>query len=204
MGEFFKPGDRVRIVGNKFGAYGDTLQLPATGTVEAGQWVLADGRDVAQLFDVDDIELIEPDFEWEPEWAHIPTYGEAVVVDLAIERERRQSSEQRMVSPTGGEKGAKPEVFDQVPPEIELALARHFGIGASKYDAHNWRRGYDWSLSYNALRRHLAAFWAGEDTDAETGSPHIIAVAWHAFALAYFQNHNERYGNYDDRYKEQG
>jgi hypothetical protein len=36
------------------------------------------------------------------------------------------------------------------------------------------------------VRRHLNAVQHGEWLDAETGSPHIIAVAWHAFALAEF------------------
>ncbi len=87
---------------------------------------------------------------------------------------------------TGGEKGSKLQRFDLLPVGPLTQLAEHFGRGARKYEDRNWERGYNWSLSYAALLRHLMAFWDGEDIDAETGSPHIIAVAWHALALAEF------------------
>lgn len=47
----------------------------------------------------------------------------------------------------------------------------------------NWEKGYAWSKSVDALERHLNQFKMGEWADPETGSAHIIAVAWHAFAL---------------------
>lgn len=88
---------------------------------------------------------------------------------------------------TGGEKGQKLARFDLIVPEFEHALAEHLGRGARKYADRNWERGYKWSLSYAALRRHLNAWWGGEDNDPETGSSHLIAVAWHAMALFIFQ-----------------
>ena len=60
----------------------------------------------------------------------------------------------------------------------------------------NWERGYNWSLSFGALQRHLWQFWNGEDIDEETGTPHIVSVLWHASALATFQARDK--GN-DDR-----
>ena len=51
----------------------------------------------------------------------------------------------------------------------------------------NWERGYRWSLSVGALRRHLSAWLSGESVDPETGSNHLIAVAWHAIALFIFE-----------------
>ncbi len=38
--------------------------------------------------------------------------------------------------------------------------------------------------------------WDGEDIDVETGVPHIICVAWHAFALAEF---GDTHPEFDDR-----
>lgn len=100
---------------------------------------------------------------------------------------------------TGGQKGQKDERYDLIPVGPLRQLARHYGVGARKYDDHNWRRGYDWSLSYAALQRHAQAFWSGEDTDEETGSPHLAAVAFHAFALLeWATTHPEL----DDRYEE--
>lgn len=95
-------------------------------------------------------------------------------------------------SSTGGRKAGNDERYGLIPAEPLRMLARHFGVGAKKYDDHNWRKGYDWSLSYDALNRHLWQFWNGEDIDEETGTPHIVAVAWHAMVLAEFaQTHPE-------------
>lgn len=77
------------------------------------------------------------------------------------QREFVAGGEQRVVSATGGAKGTKLAAFDQISPEVEWLVAEHFGKGARKYEAHNFRRGYPWSLSYSALRRHLSEFWAG-------------------------------------------
>ena len=88
---------------------------------------------------------------------------------------------------TGGEKGAKLQRFSLIPPEFVWALAEHYGKGAQKYADRNWERGYKWSLSIDALERHLQQFKMGEWLDTETGTPHIIAVAWHACALFIFK-----------------
>lgn len=106
------------------------------------------------------------------------------------------SEEIRSVSATGGEKGTKLQRYDLIPAGPLRLLAEHYGAGARKYADRNWERGYEWSKSFAALNRHLWQFWNGENNDAETGSPHIIAVAWHALALAEFAcTHPE----YDDR-----
>lgn len=94
--------------------------------------------------------------------------------------------EVRSVSATGGEKGTKLERYDLIPDIPLRMLARHYGIGAQKYAERNWERGYEWSKSFAALNRHLWSFWGGEDIDAETSMPHMIAVAWHALALVEF------------------
>lgn len=89
---------------------------------------------------------------------------------------------------TGGVKGQKLERTDLLPVGPLLKLARHFGVGARKYEDRNWEKGYAWSLSYGALLRHLFAFWSGQDIDPETGSPHMAAVAFHALALLQFMD----------------
>lgn len=105
-------------------------------------------------------------------------------------------TEVRTVSSSGGEKGVKPARFDLIPAKAEWQLAELFGKGAEKYADRNWERGYEWSKSYGALRRHLNLWWRGEDTDSETGLPHLAAVAWHAFALLTFA---EEHPEFDDR-----
>ena len=96
---------------------------------------------------------------------------------------------------TGGAKGQKPERFSLVPIPAMDHVARLYAAGAEKYDAHNWRRGYDWSLSYDAAMRHLTAFWDGEDIDPDWGDkniPHLAAVVFHCLAmLTFMENHPE-------------
>lgn len=106
------------------------------------------------------------------------------------------TEEVRVTSSTGAEKGSKPERYDLIPVEPLRLLARHYHLGSLKYKDRNWEGGYPWSLSYAALQRHANSFWGGEDIDPETGTPHVIAVAWHALALAeYLTTHREM----DDR-----
>lgn len=113
------------------------------------------------------------------------------------------ADEVRITSATGGQKGSKVARFDLIPTGPLWELAEHYGKGAQKYERvnglDNWRNGYDWSLSYAALQRHAVAFWNGEDMDEETGSKHLIAVAWHAFTLAHFANDKTLREQFDDR-----
>lgn len=110
------------------------------------------------------------------------------------------TGEVRQVSATGGEKGAKPQRYDLLPVLPLDLLAELYGNGAKKYAAHNWRRGYDWSLSYAAAMRHLTRFWNGEDIDPEMGLPHVTCATFHLFALAQFM---ADFPEFDDRFKGQ-
>ena len=97
---------------------------------------------------------------------------------------------------TGGRKEIKLARFDLLPVGPLTELAEHYGKGAFKYESRNWEKGDDWSNSFAAALRHAFQFWAGEDTDEETGSKHVIAAAWHFLALAEFmETHKEK----DDR-----
>ena len=77
--------------------------------------------------------------------------------------------------------------FHLVPPAFERALARHFHIGALKYEPRNWEHGMEWSRVYNPIRRHLDAFIEGEAYDEETGSHHLICAAWGCCVLFIYQ-----------------
>lgn len=100
---------------------------------------------------------------------------------------------------TGGQKESKEERFDLIPTKPLRMLARVFGKGAKKYAPNNWRKGYDWGLSYAALQRHLHAYWEGEYTDPETGLPHLAHASWHCMVLQEFHDHHQAL---DDRWKE--
>jgi hypothetical protein len=95
-------------------------------------------------------------------------------------------------SETGAQKEQQLARFDLVPPRPLWMLSEHYGRGAKKYADRNWEQGYDWSKSYDSLNHHLNKWWQGEDMDPgdpECGVepfPHMVAVAWHAFALLEF------------------
>lgn len=87
---------------------------------------------------------------------------------------------------TGGAKGSKLCQMGAVDPQALAVVGQIAGFGASKYERYNFARGYKWSLSYDALQRHLMAFWGGENNDPESGLPHLGHAAWHCLALLTF------------------
>lgn len=101
-----------------------------------------------------------------------------------------ECTEQRIVDPTtGGQKGQKPERYDLIPFDALDEVARVYGAGAAKYEAHNWLRGYRWSLSLGALLRHVSRWASGEDYDTGTGGTgchHLACAAFHCLALITF------------------
>lgn len=109
-----------------------------------------------------------------------------VVPNLPPDR-TEPTAERRATDPaTGGQKDVKRARFGLIPPAFLHALAEVYGKGAEKYDVNNWRKGYDWEWSYSALQRHLQAFWGGEETDPESGQPHLAHAAWHCATLFEF------------------
>ena len=110
-------------------------------------------------------------------------------------------SEVRTTSSTGGQKGVKPERLSLLPRLGLESIARVFGFGAEKYDSHNWRKGYEWSKSLDALQRHVLAFQDGETYDAESGLPHLAHAGFHVLVLLTWLAEQGEGGEFDDRYK---
>lgn len=96
------------------------------------------------------------------------------------------AKETRIVSETGGEKGQKRAQLGALCPRALMVVAEVAGFGSEKYSRHNFLRGYDWSLSYDAMQRHLHAFWSGEDNDPESGLAHLGHGVWHGLCLLAF------------------
>lgn len=96
--------------------------------------------------------------------------------------------------------------FDSEKPRMDLLdthalneIAKVMGMGAKKYGDSNWRGGLAWSRVIAAAMRHLTAFNAGEDLDAESGISHIAHLGCCVmFLLNYIKTHPEL----DDRWKE--
>lgn len=117
-----------------------------------------------------------------------------------ISEERCASDEIRVTDPvTGGQKGQKLSQLGAIDPQSIMEVAKVAGFGAQKYERMNFMRGYAWSLSYDAMQRHLHAFWNGEEVDPESSLPHLAHAAWHCCALLSFSQRNL---GTDDRYKE--
>jgi hypothetical protein len=100
---------------------------------------------------------------------------------------RAASVEVRVTDPkTGGQKGSKPERYDLLPWDALDEVARVYGFGATKYDDHNWLKGYKWSLTAAALARHFSKMMQGEDRDPESGCLHAAHIAWHCLTWITF------------------
>jgi hypothetical protein len=103
---------------------------------------------------------------------------------------RSDDHEIMVVDPhTGGQKASKPLMVGSIDPAARAELGRVGAYGATKYFRGNYLRGYAWSLSVDALHRHMLAFESGEDLDKESNCLHVAHVAWHGLALASFQIH---------------
>lgn len=81
---------------------------------------------------------------------------------------------------------------------FQLGLARVLTYGATKYNAHNWRKGFVWSRPYDALQRHLVAWNMGEDLDPETKMSHLDHAACE---LMFLRELTETHKSLDDRHK---
>lgn len=83
--------------------------------------------------------------------------------------------------------------LELIPPTLLWAVGEVLGFGANKYAARNWEKGIQYGRVYGALQRHLNAFWAGDDIDAESTLPHL----WHAACCIAFLIEFEELGRED-------
>lgn len=80
--------------------------------------------------------------------------------------------------------GIKKAPLHAVPcgPEFELGLAMM--EGGRKYGTHNYREtGVLASVYYDAIMRHVKAWWEGEDIDTASGIHHLIKAAASEFVV---------------------
>ena len=101
------------------------------------------------------------------------------------------TEEIRITDPvTGGQKGQKLAQMGTLDPHALLAVGEVGGFGAQKYERFNYLKGFAWSLSFDAMLRHLLAWYGGEDTDPESGLSHLAHASWHGLCLLAFQQRN--------------
>ena len=87
--------------------------------------------------------------------------------------------------------------MDLLDPHAIEQLAKVLTFGASKYAAHNWRKGLHKSRLIAAALRHLFAYLGGQDKDPETGLSHVA----HAMCCCMFLLGLEHRPELDDRWK---
>ncbi len=74
--------------------------------------------------------------------------------------------------------------YSLIPPEALRKLAELYTDGGASHGDRNWEKGTDYSRWYDAMNRHLNAWWEGQEYDPDPPNHHhLIAAAWNAFAL---------------------
>lgn len=88
--------------------------------------------------------------------------------------------------------GGKP-TFELLPLELLSDVNLVLQHGAQKYGVNNWIRpdGFKLSRCYNALLRHLFAWWRGEDKDPDTGISHLAHAACNLLFMMYHFKNNK-------------
>ena len=70
--------------------------------------------------------------------------------------------------------GIKKVPFSTIPTQVVMEIGLAMLEGSRKYGRHNYRRaGIRASVYYDALHRHMNAWWEGEDNDPDSGLSHI-------------------------------
>lgn len=93
--------------------------------------------------------------------------------------------------------GGKP-TFELIPFDLLADVNKVLQHGKCVYGVGNWRKkpGFKLSRCYNALLRHMFAWWNGEDLDPQTKISHLAhAMCNLLFMMYHFKNNKES----DDR-----
>lgn len=90
---------------------------------------------------------------------------------------------------------------DLLDTEFLEQIGKVLAFGAGKYDEHNWRKGIAVSRNIAAALRHTFAAMRGEDTDPESGLPHLAHAACDLMFAWWTIRHRPKF---DDRWRDGG
>ena len=90
--------------------------------------------------------------------------------------------------------------FDQNKPRMSLlpkgalsAVIRVLEFGATKYQVDGWKHVPDAKTRYyDAMQRHIDAWWQGEQKDPETGESHLAHAVCCALFLMWLDDNSKR------------
>lgn len=86
--------------------------------------------------------------------------------------------------------------YDLVPSYAQQQYVKVLTKGSVKYAERNWEKGMKWSTVMASLKRHIAQWESGEDTDFETGIAHTSHIMCNA---AFLTEYYKIYPQGDDR-----
>ncbi|AAN01726.1 endolysin; inhibits RNA polymerase [Mycobacterium phage Quink] len=85
--------------------------------------------------------------------------------------------------------------YSTIPARVVAEVGLAMMEGALKYGRHNYRvSGVRASVYYDAAKRHLDAWWEGQDIDPDSGLPHLVK----AIACLVVVRDSEIQGNWED------
>lgn len=88
-----------------------------------------------------------------------------------------------------GDAGSKKTPLQLLSPYASAECSHVLRLGADKYGAWNWRHSKIAGSTYvGAIKRHLDAWWSGENLDPESGRSHIAHVMASAMILLDAEN----------------
>lgn len=80
--------------------------------------------------------------------------------------------------------GIRKVPYSTIPAEVTAEVGLGMLEGALKYGRHNYRViGVRASVYYDAIQRHINAWWEGEDIDPESGLNHIVKLLTSGYVL---------------------
>ena len=83
--------------------------------------------------------------------------------------------------------------FSLIPSGTLNAVIRVLEFGASKYAENNWQTVTDARRRYyDAMHRHMDAWWQGEKKDSETGESHLAHAVCCALFLMWLDNNSKQ------------
>jgi len=100
---------------------------------------------------------------------------------------------------SGARANAGKAEYHQIPLWALEGVAQVLMYGAKKYKKGNWAKGMAWSIPFDCAMRHLAAWQAGEELDAESNCSHLDHALTNLIFLAAYR---KLYPEGDDRVPE--
>lgn len=90
--------------------------------------------------------------------------------------------------------------FSLLEPSFIWGTADVLEHGAKKYDMNNWRKGMLFSRPFNALQRHLYAWFVErQEIDPESGKHHLDEASCNLMFLRGYAARLKEYEEFDDR-----